>query len=193
VTFTALKSETWLCYSVFDRRGGIITKDADKAPHALAMRVLDPKVVKQGSSARSITSEGNGTTNVEFSYGPAVDTVRFTIRQELRFLSVYPACDLNVGTVRMSIGESIQVRAGAPGFDANRQPMADTSYAHDAGQGLTWRLGQWGVPFFQTTIPISVSSTGWVQAIAPGWGEAQAPPPASVVGLSWPSCSIVVN
>jgi hypothetical protein len=195
VTFTALESTAWLCYSVFDRRGGIITRDADIAPYALAMRVLDTKVVKQGSSARYITSAGNGSTKVEFSYGPALDTMQFTVRQELRFLSLYPsACELyGVGDVRLSIGDSIQVRAGAPGRDANRQPMADTSYAHDAAEGLTWQLGQWGVPFFQTTIPVTVSPTGWVRAVAPGWGTAQAKPPTSVAGLSWSSCGVTVN
>jgi hypothetical protein len=196
MTFTAFESSVWICYSAWDKRGALVTKDADVAPYSLTMRILDTTVVKQGQSVRYIRSAGNGTTRVAFSYGPATDTLQFTVRQELRSLSLYPpACDPYYlpGPIMMSIGDSIQVRAGAPGLDANRQPMADTTLAHDiAAQGLTWQLGAYQLPFFSTTIPVTVTPTGWVKAVALGAAGVYATPASAPTGLVAPGCGFYV-
>jgi len=180
-TFSALGSGINFCTTVFDARGGIIARNADVTPYSLTTRILDSSVVQRPSPSWLVAA-GNGTSLVVFTYGPVSDTMTVSVQQKARWLTLSPSTVCNGPP--LSVGQTIQFTVGAPGSDANRNPLIDQSLADREGRDMRWQVTWYDST---KTPPVSITPLGLLTAISPGYAwiyTASSTNPSGIQGLS---------
>jgi len=168
IAFSALGNAGVVCTVVLDKRGGLIGRNlVDAPPFPLVARALDNSVVTVGQFVRAFTTVGNGSTAVVYTYGPLADTVTVTVRQEVAGLTPQPSsCSPN--GIKLTVGQNVQLSAGAPGYDGNQRLVADQAEVQRVAASVRWSVVGF-TPWNAPVVPASATSDGLVTAMGEGW------------------------
>lgn len=158
-----------VCANTVDAHGGIIATARQLSSSA---RSLDTTVATINPFGTTIVAAGNGTTGIVLTNGTRVDTLRVTVRQAVRYITVSPAaCAPPPGQPGMTValGDTVRLSLGPPAYDLGRTPITDPAIIQSA-----IAQAQWGQDPNYGGVPISVTTDGLVKATTRGYAVAQA-------------------
>jgi hypothetical protein len=133
ISHSAIGGGTWICTRIVDRRGTMLLTDdvpvgTVRQPSVASLGVNNIRIAN--GERFEVRGLDTGSTELVFTRGAFVDSVRLTVRQVLTgFLLDPPECRLFGWGMRLSVGQTVQLRASV-GIDSLGRAMRDTT-----GQG----------------------------------------------------------
>jgi hypothetical protein len=172
IEISALDTIAQACATVYDARGGVISVWGIPIP--IVATPLDTSIATTPNAAQ-VRSVRNGTTRVVYSFNGVLDTLSVVVRQRVTSMTISPSSCSDKSLI-MPLGSTLQLKVGAPAFDATGNPVTDSTEIQNA-----IATARWGT----NSSYVSITSGGLVTAVFPSVN----PPPYfsfyAIVGYSW--------